>query len=142
MFVTFSSKDLSWVKATLIPVLEKENMNYCIHNRDFELGKGILDNMADSVYRSKKVLAVMSRHYMDSKYCRGELEMALYRSTETGDSSLIVIRIDDIEKKRLPKALRNRTFLDYYEEKERKTWEERLVKHLAKCQANIEMADV
>ena len=132
MFITFSGKDFGWVKAKLLPLLEKHGIQYCIHNRDFELGRAILDNMADSVYTSKKVLAVMSKNYMASKYCRGELEMALYRSTEMGDSSLIVIRIDNIAKDKLPKSLRNRTFLDYYDVTERKTWGQRIIKHLIK----------
>lgn len=130
VFVTFSSKDFDWVKEHLIPLLEKYDVRYCIHHRDFELGRAIVDNMAHCVCTSKKVLAVMSRNYMTSKYCQGELEMALYRSTEMGDSSLVVIRIDDIAKEKLPKSLRSRTFLDYHDKTERKTWEERIIKHL------------
>ena len=130
VFVTFSSQDLNWVTKELLPLLEKHKLNYCIHDRDFEIGKPVVDNMADSVYTSRKVLAVMSRNYMSSKFCRGELEMALYRSTEMGDSSVIVMRIDNIDRSKLPKALRNRTFLDHHDLTERKTWEERLIKHL------------
>lgn len=130
VFVTFSSQDLNWVNKELLPLLEKQKLNYCIHDRDFEIGKPVVDNMAESVYTSRKVLAVMSHNYMSSKFCRGELEMALYRSTEMGDSSVIVMRIDGVDRSKLPKALRNRTFLDHYDFTERKTWEERLIKHL------------
>lgn len=130
MFVTFSSHDLNWVKKELIPLVEKHKLNYCIHHRDFEVGKPVVDNMAESVYTSRKVLAVMSHNYLSSKFCRGELEMALYRSTEMGDSSVIVMRIDGVDRSKLPKALRNRTFLDYNDFAERKNWEERLIKHL------------
>ena len=130
VFVTFSSRDLNWVKKELIPLVEKHKLNYCIHHRDFEIGKPVVDNMAESVYTSRKVLAVMSHNYLSSKFCRGELEMALYRSTEMGDSSVIVMRIDGVDRSKLPKALRNRTFLDYNDFAERKNWEERLIKHL------------
>jgi len=130
VFVTFSSQDLNWVNKELLPLLEKHKLIYCIHDRDFEIGKAVVDNMAESVYTSRKVLAVMSHNYMSSKFCRGELEMALYRSTEMGDSSVIVMRIDGVDRSKLPKALRNRTFLDHYDITERKTWEERLIKHL------------
>lgn len=130
VFVTFSSHDLNWVKKELIPLVEKHKLNYCIHDRDFEIGKPVVDNMAQSVYTSRKILAVMSQNYLSSKFCRGELEMALYRSTERGDSSVIVMRIDDVDLSKLPKALRNRTFLDYNDFTERKNWEERLIKHL------------
>ena len=114
----------------LIPLIEKHQLKYCIHYRDFTIGCALVDNMANSVYTSRKVVAVMSKDYLSSKYCRGELEMALYRSTELGDSSVIVVRIDGTDRNKLPKALRNRTFLDYHDSTERKTWEERLIKHL------------
>lgn len=130
VFVTFSSQDLNWVRKELIPLVEKHKLNYCIHDKDFVIGKPVVDNMAESVYTSRKVLAVMSHNYMSSKFCRDELEMALYRSTEMGDSSVIVMRIDGVDRSKLPKALRNRTFLDYYDFTERKNWEERLIKHL------------
>jgi len=130
VFVTFSNQDLNWVKKELIPLVEKHKLNYCVHDRDFEVGKPVVDNMAQSVYTSRKVLAVMSQNYMSSKFCRGELEMALYRSTEMGDSSVIVMRIDGVDRNKLPKALRNRTFLDYNDYTERKNWEARLIKHL------------
>ena len=80
------------------------------------------------MYTSQKVLAVMSHNYLSSKFCRSELEMALYRSTEMGDSS--VIRIDGVDRSKLPIALRNRTLLDYNDFAERKNWEERLIEHL------------
>ena len=130
VFVSYSTKDLNWVRDKLIPVLEKYYFKYCIHSRDFELGKAIIDNMADSVYGSRKVLAVVSRNYLSSKFCRGELDMAIYRNIEKEDSSLIVIRLDGINTKDFPKALRSKTFLDYFDNREREHWTERLLKHL------------
>ena len=89
-----------------------------------------MENIADSVYNSRKVLAVISKNFMNSKFCREELEMALYRCTEMADSSLILIRVDNVDHKRLPKTLRRRTFIDYSSATERGVWEERLLKHI------------
>ncbi|EDO37427.1 predicted protein, partial [Nematostella vectensis] len=113
VFITYSGKDYRWVRDELIPVLEANDIRYSIHCRDFEIGKAILDNMAEFIYKSRKIIAVMSTNYMSSRFCRGELEMALYRSTEMSDTSLILIRIDSVSKRKLPKSIRNRTFLDY-----------------------------
>ena len=130
VFVTFSNKDSQWVTDNLIPLLERNSLKYCIHSRDFELGRALVDNMAESVYSSRKVLAVMSKNYMDSKFCRGELEMALHRSRVAHEGSLLVVRIDGIKKKKMPKALREQTFVDYQTDKERNNWEKKLLRFL------------
>ena len=132
MFVTFSGKDAAWVEEELVPVLEQSRLKFCIHNRDFELGKPFVDNMIDSVYSSRKVLAVVSRNYMASNFCRGELDMALQRSVEeNADASLVLLRLDDVPRSKLPKSLRGKTFLDYHDPEERCGWAPRLVKTLA-----------
>lgn len=130
VFISFSSLDYHWVRDHLAPVLDRKRINYCIHSRDFVVGKAIMENIADSVYNSRKVLAIISKNFMDSRFCREELEMALYRCTEMADSSLILIRVDNVDHKRLPKTLRRRTFIDYSSATERGVWEERLLKHI------------
>lgn len=78
VFVIFSSKDSQWVMSNLIFFLERNCFKYCIYSWDFELGRVLVDNMVESVYLSCKVLVVMFKNYMDSKFCRGELDMVLY----------------------------------------------------------------
>ncbi|KAM7434301.1 hypothetical protein ABFA07_015580 [Porites harrisoni] len=130
VFVTFSSKDRQWVSTKLTPLLESHRLKYCIHSRDFELGRALVDNMAESVYSSRKVLAVLSKNYLESKFCRGELEMALYRSKVGRDGSLLVVTIDGIKKNKLPKALRESTFVDYHSDTGRSSWEKKLLRLL------------
>ena len=89
-----------------------------------------MDNMAESVYKSRKVLAVVSKNYISSKFCRDELEMALYRSAEQGDSSVIVLRIDNVEHRKIPKSLRHKTYIDYADIREKSTWKKRLLKEV------------
>ena len=130
VFISFSTLDYNWVRDNLTPVLERKRINYCIHSRDFIVGKAIIENIADSVYNSRKVLAIISHNYLSSHFCREELEIALYRCTEMADSSLLLIRVDQVDKDRLPKTLRRRTFLDYTSALERMDWERRLLKHI------------
>ena len=130
VFVTYSGKDGKWVTNELLPCLDGSKVRYCIHSRDFELGKSIMDNMAESVYKSRKVLAVVSKSYISSKFCRDELEMALYRSAELGDSSVIVLRIDNVEHRKIPRSLRYKTYIDYADIREKNTWKKRLLKEV------------
>ncbi|KAK2547027.1 Hemicentin-2 [Acropora cervicornis] len=135
VFVTFSTKDHQWVSNKLIPVLEARRFKYCIHSRDFELGRTLVDNMAESVYSSRKVVAVVSKNYLESKFCRGELEMALHRSKTGRDGSLFAITIDGIMKKKLPKALRESPVVDYHCDTEN-SWEKKLLRFLAQHTMN------
>ena len=130
VFVTYSKKDSSWVDSELLRLLHESHVNYCVHHVHFEIGKGVVENIVESVYQSRKVLAVWSRSYASSKYCMQELDYAVQRSFQNSDCSVIVIRLEKTDRKQLPKSLRTKTFLDYSDSVERKGWEKRLIKHL------------
>ena len=132
MFVTYSSKDSWWVNTQLLTLLRTNHVTFCIHHVHWELGMSIFDNMVKSVRESRKVLVVWSAGYASSKYCLLELHYAMQRTVDEGDYSLVVMRLDETKVKRLPKPLRNKTFLDYCHSTEREGWEKRLIKHLKK----------
>ena len=83
--------------------------------------------MANSVYNSRKVLLVMSANYFSNDFCMEEMQMALYRSAERGDDSLILVRIDNTEIKDIPKTLRHKTFIDFTSREEVATWQNRIL---------------
>lgn len=62
--------------------------------------------------------------------------MALYRSKIAHEGSLLVVRIDGIRKKKLPKALREQTFVDYHSDKDRSSWEKKLLRLLVETEQN------
>ena len=128
MFISYSSKDFSWVSENLISLLEKHSIPYSIHIRDFELGRPIVQNMADSVYNSRQVVIVLSNNYLASNFCREELNMALQRGVDTGDSAVVLVAMDKLKKKRLPSALRDKNLLDFERHKKKQDWEQKLVK--------------
>ena len=114
------------MKETLLPLLDDNNLKYCVHDIHWEPGRLINEHMVESVYQSRMVLALLSKNYMKSHFCKEELHYAIYRNLEKGDRSLIVLKIDDINIKRIPKEIRNRTFIDA----SWKAWREKLVKSL------------
>ena len=129
-FIIYSTADEKWVKTTLLPILEEKNaLKCCVHYRDFVPGKPFRENMADSVYKSRKTIAVVSRNFFRSKYCHHEMDMALGRLVERGDNSVIVIRLDDVEGRKLPKALKKRSYIDYFKSNDK----EMLAKQLTHC---------
>lgn len=62
--------------------------------------------------------------------------MALYRSKIAHEGSLLVVRIDGIRKKKLPKALREQIFVDYHSDKDRSSWEKKLLRLLVETEQN------
>ena len=130
LFISFSSKDLGWVNENLIAVFEKHSIAYSIHSRDFKLGKPIVQNMADNVYGSRQVLIVLSQNYLASNFCREELHMAIQRGVDSGDSSLILVMINNLKKKQLPAALRSKRLLDFDKHKKKQDWEGKILSEI------------
>ena len=62
--------------------------------------------------------------------------MALHRSRGAHKGCLLIVRIDGIKKKKLPKALREQTFVDYHSDKERTSWEKKLLQFLIETEAD------
>ncbi|RMX56207.1 hypothetical protein pdam_00015886 [Pocillopora damicornis] len=127
-FVIFSSQDSDWVVNTLIPTLEKKHgLKCCIHYRNFTPGVLFRDNVVDSVYKCRKTLAIVSTHFFDSNYCGSELDFALHRLMEKRDDSLVVIKLDEVDKRKLPIELQERSYIDYSKSVEKEAWEKKLV---------------
>ena len=127
-FIIFSSEDSDFVVKTLIPTLEeKHRLKCCVHYRDFALGVPIRQNMVDSVYKCRKTVAVVSNHFFNSNYCGSELDYALHRLMEKKDDSLVVIKLDDVDRGKLPKELQKRSYIDYPKSVEKESWEKKLV---------------
>ena len=104
----------------LISVLEKHSIDYSIHSPDFEIGRPIVQNMADCVYGSRQVLIVLSENYLASNFCREELHMAVQRELDDGeDSSIILVKINNMRKKQLPAALSKKNLVDFDKYKSR-----------------------
>lgn len=140
-FVSFSSRDEAWVLGELAPRLEEQGeprLKLCLHNRDFEVGKGIVDNIAESIYSSRRTVCVLSRRYLRSDWCALELRVATHRLLEEQRHRLIIIFLEHISPfelsafHRLAKLVKSRTYLDWPEnEAERVNFWERLRRNIA-----------
>ena len=130
-FVIFSSQDSDWVTKTLILTLEeKHGLKCCVHYRDFVAGVPFRENMVNSVYKSRKTIAVVSNNFFNGNYCGFEMDYALHRLMERRDNSLVAIKLDDVDRGKLPKELRERSFIDLSKNIEKEHWKRKLVKCL------------
>ncbi|XP_039982653.1 toll-like receptor 13 [Xiphias gladius] len=76
-FISYNTHDEPWVIRELLPKLEGEQgWRVCLHHRDFEPGKPIVDNITDAIYGSRKTICVISRRYLESEWCSREIQVA------------------------------------------------------------------
>jgi toll-like receptor 13 len=76
-FVGYESVDSAWVRRRLLPVLEEEiGLKLCIHERDFQPGVFINDNIVTNMDKSRKVILVLTNAFARSGWCMFELKIA------------------------------------------------------------------
>ncbi|CAC5402886.1 TLR13 [Mytilus coruscus] len=114
-FVVYSDEDRHWVFSKFLKIVEEENdQTLCIHHRDFEVGKLIVDNIADCIAQSKKIILVLSRTMMTSDWCLFETRLAQRKFLNDDTGSLIIIMLENIQKKDMPHSLRELVDLTTY----------------------------
>ncbi|XP_008287182.1 toll-like receptor 18 [Stegastes partitus] len=121
-FISYSHSDADWVRDQLLPCLEKNRNPYrlCIHERDFMPGKWIIDNIIDNIESSRKVIFVLSRHFVNSEWCNYELYFAQQRAMGKTFSDVILVVKEPIDPSSLPskycklkKMLSTKTYLEW-----------------------------
>ncbi|XP_063172261.1 toll-like receptor 4 [Candoia aspera] len=119
-FVIFSSKDQEWVKQELQEPLEEEvpYFRLCLFYRDFIPGVSIITNIIKEGFQtSRKVIAVVSNHFLESRWCNFELEVAQSWQLVESKASLILVVLEGVDKTVLHRRLglfrylRRNTFL-------------------------------
>ncbi|XP_050982053.1 toll-like receptor 4 [Labeo rohita] len=107
-FVIFSSYDEAWVINELMENLENgvPPIQLCLHMRDFQAGKSITSNIIDEgIMGSRKIIVVVSQHFIDSDWCRFEFELAQSRFMMERNANIIIIILEDVEEKKTKKVL-------------------------------------
>ncbi|KAL4236267.1 hypothetical protein ACF0H5_004654 [Mactra antiquata] len=95
-FVSYHHDDSDWVIDKLLPTLETEyGYKLCIHERDFDIGAYINDNIVQNVNNSKRMLLVASESFVNSDWCNFELKVALAKHIEE-DFPVIVIILQEV----------------------------------------------
>ncbi|CAC5395975.1 unnamed protein product [Mytilus coruscus] len=105
-FVAYHHADYKWVCGPLSSFLEKEKeQSLCLHHRDFLPGNLIADNIVEAVSQSRKIILVISETFLKSSWCEFELDMARMQMFQKSRDMLIVVLIQNIPAKSMPKSL-------------------------------------
>uniref|UniRef100_A0A8C6V5B8 TIR domain-containing protein n=1 Tax=Neogobius melanostomus TaxID=47308 RepID=A0A8C6V5B8_9GOBI len=124
-FVSYNVHDEEWVYRELLPELEgRQGWKLCLHHRDFEPGKAIMENIVDAIYSSRKTLCVISHQYLLSEWCSREIQMAShkrinFRLLDEQKDVLILLFLEELSSNqlspffRMRKLMRSRTYLSW-----------------------------
>ncbi|NWV53122.1 TLR22 protein, partial [Daphoenositta chrysoptera] len=104
-FVSYSENDSDWVENTMVRELEQAcpPFRLCLHKRDFVPGKWIVDNIIDSIEKSHKTLFVLSEHFVQSEWCKYELDFSHFRLFDENNDAAILVLLEPIQSKAIPK---------------------------------------
>ncbi|XP_072250014.1 toll-like receptor 21 [Leuresthes tenuis] len=120
-FISYNSSDEDWVMDQLLPNLEGNGSSFklCLHHRDFELGRDIVDNIVNAVYSSRKTICVVSRSFLRSEWCSLEIQLASYRLFDEHRDVLLLVFLEPIYERqlssyhRMRKVMLKKTYLQW-----------------------------
>ena len=112
-FVSYSGEDQGWVQDHLMASMEPE-LSLCLHERDFQIGKSITENIVDCLSRSRCCIVVLSNSYIKSSWCTFEAQVA---HSIMKERLVMVILEKDVLDKSLPSSvkalLKTKTFIQW-----------------------------
>ncbi|XP_064508361.1 toll-like receptor 2 [Pseudopipra pipra] len=126
-FVSYSENDSNWVENIMVRELEQAcpPFRLCLHKRDFVPGKWIVDNIIDSIEKSHKTLFVLSEHFVQSEWCKYELDFSHFRLFDENNDAVILVLLEPIQSKTIPKRfcklrkiMNTKTYLEWPLEEE------------------------
>ncbi|KAJ0000035.1 hypothetical protein NQD34_011877, partial [Periophthalmus magnuspinnatus] len=120
-FISYNSSDEQWVMEQLVPNLEGNGSSFklCLHHRDFEVGRNIVDNIVSAVYSSRKTICVVSRNFLRSEWCSLEIQLASYRLFDEHRDVLLLVFLETISERqissyhRMRKVMLKKTYLQW-----------------------------
>ncbi|XP_069129720.1 toll-like receptor 13 [Argopecten irradians] len=106
-FVIYSNDNRDFIFGDMVPELEeKGGCRLCIHERDFEVGQYIMDNITKKFKLSKNIILVLSRAFLTSEWCKFELTLTQSKTAQEGPGVLTVILLEELDTTRLPSSVR------------------------------------
>ncbi|KAK7114343.1 hypothetical protein V1264_000418 [Littorina saxatilis] len=112
-FVAYAHQDSDWVLGSLLKRLEEPSnargcgpVKLCIHQRDFVVGKPIIDNIIDSIAASRHTIIVLSKSFAKSSWAMEELQQAYRQSLEERRRHLLVVQLEEVPKSDMTPVLR------------------------------------
>ena len=118
IFVSYrwQEPDRTWVRATLIPTLQRAGLELCADYLSFRIGRPVIREMERAVESSRFTLAVMTPAYLQGAFSDLEAVMAQHLSLEEREDRFLVVLRE--ETPQIPLGARARIWLDMTQDAE------------------------
>ncbi|XP_045184468.2 toll-like receptor 4 [Mercenaria mercenaria] len=123
-FISYANEDLRFILDKIIPNLERQGKQLCIHDRDFIPGNNIADNIIDAIRSSRKTVVILSQDFLKSKWCLYEFNIARMESiySRDGVNCLLVVIFGDVPTKLMTTEMldwiKSNTYIEYTTDEE------------------------
>lgn len=106
-----------------------QSLTLCLHKRDFLPGQWIVDNIISAIERSHHTIFVLSENFVQSDWCRYELDFShfwLFDGQSGRDPAILILleplSKDDVPKRfcKLRKLMSSTTYLEWPQEEDRR----------------------
>ncbi|XP_062066414.1 toll-like receptor 5 [Lepus europaeus] len=107
-YLCFSGKDFEWVQNALLRHLDRQysdqnRFNLCFEERDFVPGENHIANIQAAVWSSRKIICVVSRHFLRDGWCLEAFSYAQSRCFSDISSALIMVVVGSLTQYQLMK---------------------------------------
>lgn len=92
-FISFAHEDRDIVQKDIIPKLETDgtqSFKLCVHNRDWEVGELIPDQIIRSVQESHRTIILVTPNFLKSHWCHMEFETAFLNTVKERKKNIII----------------------------------------------------
>ncbi|XP_045208627.2 toll-like receptor 4 [Mercenaria mercenaria] len=118
-FISYADENSQFVSDKLVPYLENQGLKLCLHGRDFQPGRNIIDNILQAIRNSKKTVTILSDDFVKSTWCMYEFNMARMDNvySRQGSNCLVVVMFENIPAGHMSNEMLNwiqlNTYLEY-----------------------------
>ncbi|KAM9612729.1 toll-like receptor 5 isoform 1-T7 [Trichechus inunguis] len=132
-YLCFSSKDFEWVQNALLKCLDvqysdQNRFSLCFEERDFVPGENHIINIQDAIWSSRKIVCLVSRHFLQDGWCLEAFSYAQGRCLSDLNSVLIMVVVGSLSQYQLMKHqpirgfMQNRQYLRWPEDLQDVDW--------------------
>jgi glycosyltransferase involved in cell wall biosynthesis len=93
IFICHASEDKDEVVQPLVAAFDREEISYWLDEAEIRAGDSITAKVGDGLRKSRYVLVVLSRAFVDKHFAQAELGAALFEQASTGEVKVIPLLV-------------------------------------------------